>query len=903
MADKDIRIEFMTQEDGTGFLNLPPLATERTLRDLQEGNAKHQTKLEKYILAMAKSQAEKNKDDKIFSDLLDALQKETETTEENTKDMNETIKETEEAVKSFGDVNEEQSERLKQAGEQQREALNRLARTQNRLAKDFQFTMGVVNFFVKSLLSAGTIAGGYLVTSVTNTGESLKSLTDVGQAFGDVTARSNDTTINTLTSMGRLGLTVDQATTVLSTFSRTAAILGQRSFVELNSQFLELTNYGRDLGVTLDDATQLFQEDQDFRSRILTRDQLTNARTADLSAQSIRQLRMFSTALGISTDELRQNARNLVGSNSSIRSLIMNMGAAGPEVQQALENFVAGLQGAGVDDGFIEGILEVASVGAAGASDFLNMLGTIDGGLRDEFIGIAMSIRNGAMSVDEVPAMVQRVIQEFSTVDPQKFQALLASGVGGELQGVAQAYIDSAQSASQVADKLRESAEQMGMTEFEYDNVQKALVGVENIFKRFGAQASVFQLSLVGALGSSFDAFIGSQEEVNNVMNRFGGVVQHIGTELGRTIGNFINRLGGGDFQTGLNKIIDGIKNFGELLVDFVDNVLRGFEDGRGGIDIAGGILNYAQSVISMVLPPLISFGFHVLMDAIFKLITSPVAALKLAGAIAILFGIKAAISAMVAGIAGLWTTSSLTMGTAMTGWWARFSTWMSTSWAALMARLNAMTMMGGGFFGGKGRGAGRGMMAGASRFIAPLAIGAGVITAGSDIIGYSTADTQAEKDVKGAGIKGGMIGAGLLAGLGLLLAPFTAGTSLALTGTGIAALGAGGYMIGSHMGKKGELKEQEAKKQQYAIVQNEDGTTSQIPIDSTATMSQPRSQIKYAAIDAITDRAGKNEGDFIRGDQPYIDRMSDEAKILISLLGELKSHRSILKDIHSKPV
>ena len=80
MADKDIRIEFMTQEDGTGFLNLPPLATERTLRDLQEGNAKHQTKLEKYILAMAKSQAEKNKDDKIFSDLLDALQNETETT-------------------------------------------------------------------------------------------------------------------------------------------------------------------------------------------------------------------------------------------------------------------------------------------------------------------------------------------------------------------------------------------------------------------------------------------------------------------------------------------------------------------------------------------------------------------------------------------------------------------------------------------------------------------------------------------------------------------------------------------------------------------------------------------------------------------------------------------------------
>ena len=901
MADKDIRIEFMTQEDGTGFLNLPPLATERTLRDLQEGNAKHQTKLEKYILAMAKSQAEKNKDSKVFSDLLDALQKETETTEENTKDMNETIKETEEAVKSFGDVNEEQSERLKQAGEQQREALNRLARTQNRLAKDFQFTMGVVNFFVKSLLSAGTIAGGYLVTSITNTGESLKSLTDVGQAFGDVTARSNDTTINTLTSMGRLGLTVDQATTVLSTFSRTAAILGQRSFVELNSQFLELTNYGRDLGVTLDDATQLFQEDQDFRSRILTRDQLTNARTADLSAQSIRQLRMFSTALGISTDELRQNARNLVGSNSSIRSLIMNMGAAGPEVQQALENFVAGLQGAGVDDGFIEGILEVASVGAAGASDFLNMLGTIDGGLRDEFIGIAMSIRNGAMSVDEVPAMVQRVIQEFSTVDPQKFQALLASGVGGELQGVAQAYIDSAQSASQVADKLRESAEQMGMTEFEYDNVQKALVGVENIFKRFGAQASVFQLSLVGALGSSFDAFIGSQEEVNNVMNRFGSVVQHIGTELGRTIGNFVNRLGGGDFQTGLNKIIDGIKNFGELLVDFVDNVLRGFEDGRGGIDIVGGIINYAQSVITMVLPPLISFGFHVLMDAIFKLITSPVAALKLAGAIAILFGIKAAVSAMVAGIAGLWTTSSLTMGTAMTGWWARFSTWMSASWAALMARLNAMTMMGGagGFLGGKGKG----MMAGASRLIAPLAIGAGIITAGSDIVGYSTADTQAEKDVKGAGIKGGMIGAGLLAGLGLLLAPFTAGTSLALTGTGIAALGAGGYMIGSHMGKKGELKEQEAKKQQYAIVQNEDGTTSQIPIDSTATMSQPRSQIKYAAIDAITEKKKKNEGDFIRGDQPYIDRMSDEAKILISLLGELKSHRSILKDIHSKPV
>ena len=899
MADKDIRIEFMTQEDGTGYLNLPPLATERTLRDLQEGNAKHQTKLEKYILAMAKSQADKNKDDKVFSDLLDALQKETETTEENTKDMNETIKETEEAVKSFGDVNEEQSERLKEAGKQQREALNKLAKRQNQLAKDFQFSMGALNFFVKSLLSAGTIAGGYLVTSITNTGESLKSLTDVGQAFGDVTGRSNDTTINTLMSMGRLGLTVDQATTVLSTFSRTAAVLGQRSFVDLNSQFLQLTNYGRDLGVTLDDATQLFQEDQDFRSRILTRDQLTNARTADLSAQSIKQLRMFSTALGISTDELRQNARNLVGSNSSIRSLIMNMGAAGPEVQQALENFVAGLTGAGVDEGFIEGILEVASVGAAGASDFLNKLGTIDGGLRDEFIGIAMSIRNGAMSVDEVPAMVQRVINEFSTIDPNKFQALLASDVGGQLQGVAQAYIDSAQSASQVADKLRESAEQMGMTEFEYDNVQKALVGVENIFKRFGAQASVFQLSLVGALGSSFDAFIGSQKDVNEVMNTFGIVIRTIGANLGKVIGDFITRLGGNDFRRGLDNIIEGIANFGERLVDFVDTVLRGFEDGRGGIDIAGGFLNYMSAVISQVLPPLLGMVFQAIGTALWTLFTSPGALLKLGAAITALFVGKIALSAVASSIATLFMSGFAALSTAAVGWWAGFSTWMSTTWAALMARLSTMSMAGGagGFFGGKGKG----MMKG----LGIAALAGGVITAGSDIIGYARADTKQEEDKKKAGITGGVIGAGLLVGLGALLAPFTAGTSLAISGMGLAALGGTGYMIGSSVGKNREAKkqEQEAMSQEFAIVQNADGTTSQVPIQSTATMSQPRSQIKYSAIDAITDRAGKHDGEFIKGDQPYIDRMSDEAKILISLLGELKSHRGLLKDIKQKPV
>ena len=614
---------------------------------------------------------------------------------------------------------------------------------------------------------------------------------------------------------------------------------------------------------------------------------------------------MFSTALGISTDELRQNARNLVGSNSSIRSLIMNMGAAGPEVQQALENFVAGLQGAGVDDGFIEGILEVASVGAAGASDFLNKLGAIDGGLRDEFVGIAMSIRNGAMSVDEVPAMVQRVIEEFSTLDPNKFQALLASDVGGQLQEVARAYIDSAQSASQVSEKLRESAKEMDMTVFEYSNVQKALVEVENIFKRFGAQASVFQLALVGSLGDSFNRYIGSQKEINNVMESFGITVRTIGEKLGKTIGEFIERLGGGDFKTGLNNIIESIGVFGDKLNDFVKNVLAGFEDGQGGIDIANGIVNYATSVITMVLPPLIKETLKIFGRVLYELFSSPGALLYLGAAITGLFALKAIGTYIATGILSMFASGSVTMSTAMTTWWVRFSTWMSTSWAALMARLNAMTMMGGagGFFGGKGRGAGRGMMAGASRFIAPLAIGAGIITAGSDIIGYSTAETQEEKDVKGAGIKGGMIGAGLLAGLGLLLAPFTAGTSLALTGTGIAAMGLTGYAVGSHMGKKGELKEQEAKKQQYAIVQNEDGTTSQIPIDSTASMLQPRSQIKYSAIDAITDRAGEHKGDFIKGDQPYIDRMSDEAKILISLLGELKSHRSLLKDIKQKPV
>jgi hypothetical protein len=866
-----------------------------TLQELLKNNVKLKTNLDKYLMAVARKMQDSNKQSEALDELIKTLEKKSDSTKEETKEAKESLVDLSQTVDGASDAVSELDKKFTESADDLRVKTNQLSKTMVALSKDFTFTLNAFDFVVKSLMSFGTITGGYLVASVGNTGNALNSLTDVGQAFGDVTGEGIKTTIDNINALNRMGLTVDQATQVLQTFSRSAAVLGQTRFTDLGKQFLELTNYGADFGVTLDDAVQLFQEDQEFRSRILNRDQMMDQANVRRSVESIKQLRLFSTALGVSTDELRQGAMGLLSSNQSIQSLIMQMGQRGPEVQSALTNLVAGLQSSGIDDQFIQGILEVASVGATGASDFLNRILPNNPEAYSALTDIGLSIRNGAITLDDVPNYLNSILGTFSTIDRNgKIQALLASEVGGDLQGPTRALIESSRNAEIAAANFAKLAEQAGMGDRLYSEVQDALNQIRNSFKRIIGTASVFQTALVGSLGESFTSFINSDKKRNGVLDDFAKRVGKIGNLVGEAIGNFIKKLGGGgpnSLENGIQKFLDTFSALGERFAEFVGDVLDGFLDKNNNIDIMGGITNYIKESIAFIVPIVLSAIGDALVVGFKTLFSSQGAYLStvLLG----LFAGKVAMRALATGIAGMFFSSSASMTASQATWWTGFSTMMTTQFGILMTRLNAMAM--GGSFMGPMRGAGGGLTRGAG-FLAtagtmatratPYLVGGMILKDGFDIVAGT--DGGATKENIG-GLTGGLGGAAIGAAIGSVVP--VVGTLLG------AAIGG---LIGNFAGEKigSNLDEKDAKVNQppgTIAVQDSSGNVQYV---QTAQPQQPNiNRIKYHAIEDIANRTA-NKGGMNSQDAHRINDLSDEAKILTQILVENKTAKKLLNSI-----
>lgn len=913
MAEKDKRIEFELPEDGSnrGSVFIPPLAMDSTLQDLLKNNQALKTNLDKYLMAVARKMQDSEKTSEALDDLVKTLEKKTEDANKETKDAKESIIDFGESVDGAQESLDEMEESAKQAGSSLREATNKIGRAQVQAGKDMMFVLNAFDFVVKSLVSFGTITGGYLVASVTNTGEALKSLTDVGQAFGDVTGTGTRTTLDNITAFGRLGFTVDQASQIFQTFSRTSAVLGQTRVPDLSKQFLELTNYGQSLGITLDDATQYFLEDVEYRSRILNRDQMRDARHAILSAQSLENLRLFSTALGISTDELRQGSRGMLESNQSIQSLIMNMGQRGPEVQQALNDLVGGLKASGIDDQLIEGILTVASVGATGASEFLAKIAPIGSEAFQAMTNMGLQIRQGSITLDGVNPLLQSILQTFSTLDTQgTIQALLASELGGEMQQSTQAFIESSRNAEialqnfeTIEQRNKRFAQQTGQSADMYDPVQEALIAVQNSFKRVIATTSVFQTSLVSNI-EGFSDFMNNQKGVNRVLEYFAQRVGDIGRMFGEAITRFLNRLGGGgpnSVEYGLRKIVDGLSNVGERLAEFFDRVLMGFLDENNNVNIMGGIINYVKSFLQVILPPVIGLIGTAIWEGITALFSEQGATLGLA--ILGLFASKVVLTAAATGLAGMFMTSRVAMTGAQTIWWTSFSSMMYAQFATLMTRLNIMAMggAGAGFLGGRIPGKGGGMLGTIGRVATPLAIIGGGMTLIGD--GMQMASDDPVEAAKGSrGMIGGLLGGGLMAGLGLALSPFTGGLSLGLTAAGIAAMGGAGYYIGSSIGEstvnEEKIRQQQGQPAGTIAVQDKDGNIQYI--QTAQPQQQTSNRIKYHAIEDIANQSAVQGGMSIANVQK-INQLSDEAKILTQILIENKVSRKFLKAISEK--
>ncbi len=754
---------------------------------------------------------------------------------------------------------EANTQRKKQA-EQDNKAKKLGSYFQKKMGDNFSFFGSVLQKLVTSIFTIGASGITLFLTSVQNLGNGLKSLTDVGGAFGDVQRQGTVSTVDNIVALNQLGLTTEQAVDLLSNFSKTSAVLGQSVIPRLNKQFLQLTNFGSDLGVALDDATQFFQEDLAFRTSILLRDRINQFETARASEQGIKNLRMFSTLLGRSGDDLRNESRTVIDTNKAFQQLLVTLGPMGEEVVNATDSLFQGLKGANVPDEVLQGILDVATIGSEAASDFINALGPFAPELRDELTGLGMAIRNGSITMDSVQTRVLGVLNSVQSADTGNLKQLVAS-LPNDLQGVVQSLIGFSVDAENARNNFRG-----GEISGRFSDIQRALTNFENVLKLEQGALGTFKNSLV--LGAeqgltSFADALGSATDANSKLSQ---IAKRVGETLGGIFNRFINRIFGSDFANNfdstLNSIINGLNKFGDRLINFVDDVLDGFFDKKGQFNLIQGLSNYLLEVLGVGLDLFFKALIEVLPAAIFALFTN----LKVVGALAGAFLTLLLGSAVISAIQ-----------TGLLAWWMGMTPTMLGMWGTLMAKMGLMSG-GRGFVGPMMPGGGKGkFLRGAG--IGSLVVGGAMVAKdGFDIVAGT--DGGATGENKG-GVLGGLGGAGLGAAIGSFILPGI-GTMI---GAGLGAIV--GNMAGGTIGSNRDRKKEELK--EAVTSQNQPANT------SVTVMRQPtREGMRLSFLDKAA-YSDSMDGMSV-SERRDVDEMTNEAKLLTLILSESKTQNRKLQ-------
>ena len=649
------------------------------------------------------------------------------------------------------------------------------------MEKDFRRVGNAVTSLTTVLISAGAVASTFLIKGFTNLGEGLKTLTDVGGAFGDSIGGVGVSAEENILSLNKLGFTTGQAVEVLGNYSRTMAILGQSSVVGATKSFLDLSDGGIAFGSTLADATEFLQEDLMFRTMMLRRDQINNDQAVRDSIRLNKNLRMFSSLLGINGDELKKNAQNVIDGNTAFKAYASSL-TNGQSVIAGAEMLATGLFGSLGEAGqqVANGLLTISATGVGAIDNFVNELNPLAPGVARVVEDVAKGLRSGRITQQNANQAILRITEEFANVDPSTINRLIPiiSGVGGELEGTADILVQGFINAGNSVDKLRT---QLDMP-IEFSNTQDGLNRFQNIVSKAQGALSSFQNAI--AIGAS-EGLEGLSKLLDTAMTnqKFAEMLTNAGREFGNVFNNFIMKMGGADkviakVSTGLSVLLEeGAKLF--------DSILNGFLDDKGNIQIYQGFVNMvAQGLVAAL-----KLGLAAIKEALYIVFTNPGVLASVVGGFVSLFAVSSLIrgvtTALSVGFMRLLTGPAATK--AIVGALVKMGAISTTSTLATTTLGTTAATVAAGAGGAKGLQTMGSRFAGAGKMVSratPYLAGAMVLKDGFDVVA-GTDGGASGKNI------GGTIG-GALGALGFLAGPLG----------GAIGMAAGNYLGG----KLGEL-------------------------------------------------------------------------------------------------
>ena len=488
MAVKDI--EF-TYGEGQTF-SAPQWATESTLQKLVE--------------AMGGSKAEKKENAKNIRTLADAVNDLEKNSKENAKNMSDAV----------GDA----SQKL------------------NKSAEATLGHMGKVGMVLDKVVGGALLVLGSMITLTTakfvQLGSNLNALSQSGLAL-------EGSTIQNIAALNEFGMGTADASKFMMENAQAFRILGQGATTDVIDTFLQVTEQGNKLGMSLEDTISLIGDELTLRTNLFSFAKLDQSQQK-VMMQGVTKLNKeqlgYSKALGVSTEVQREFTQQVLGNNQMLMASFLRM----PTETQAglttgVASFVSGMRAMGGEAGgeIAAAVLEAASMGAIGFSDAAYGFITVLPSMAQNFQGVIRDFESGF--IDGKQAAMTLTNQLGSLSDGEKSRVFLLARTGNE----------QAKMMAKAIKQFEQSAETMKKQGTTIEAVQKGFNAVNTIISKFKGILSSITNNFMAGFGEGIEELSGYMEGFANrfqsLFLTFFGMNKAIGStsdkiqDFGRTVG------------------------------------------------------------------------------------------------------------------------------------------------------------------------------------------------------------------------------------------------------------------------------------------------------------------------------------------------------------------------------
>jgi phage-related protein len=448
------------------------------------------------------------------------------------------------------------------------------------------------------LLGAGVLAAAVSLSKLTlggfvRLGETLNEMTTQGVAFTDGVSSGG---MGAIDAMSQLRLSGIDAAKVMMSYSNVVQSLGKRSFVEFNKSFMDATDSGALLGMSLDESANRLGRELSKRQQMGALDASQREVQIKQITTTLKRQQAYATALGVSTEELQAFTDSLLTRTPALTASLNRLSAdLRGKVIAGITDFGTAMRAMGGTEGgaIAEAFTEAAAMGGIGFSDSLVGYVTAMPSLAGPANEYIKAVQSGTLTQDQANDMAQNLTRTMGNATQAEKDRIFALARAGNAQ--AQSMANAITQFEQSRNKLVEINSQLG-TGLTMDGVQEGTNRLQSIFRMLGGAVDSLKMqflqglgsvkSLTGAQGALKDAVDRIKTALFETFNRLAGTnemfegvgdsAESLGAWFGRKLPAVINLLTNGivSFITSIPDYIKFLKGVFTKIGSFINNTI-----------------------------------------------------------------------------------------------------------------------------------------------------------------------------------------------------------------------------------------------------------------------------------------------------------------------------------------